>query len=112
MKRICTYAASPTTVMEAMRLISEQHPDIVLADISLGADNGFALLDGVASGKNPIPVIVLSMHDEQFFADRAMKSGARGYVSKQDAPETIVKAIREVMAGENFFSKTSGRRKS
>lgn len=94
----------------ARKLIDEKRPDILIADISLGVDNGIDLVREITATKPGLPVIVLSMHDEYLFAKRALRAGARGYLSKQEAPETIVRAIRLVLGGGEFLSEAMSHR--
>jgi len=93
----------------AMKLIDEKCPDLLIVDISLGVDNGIDLVKDITAKKPGLPVIVLSMHDEYLFAKRALRAGARGYISKQEAPEIIVGAIRSVVGGGEFLSEAMSR---
>lgn len=95
----------------ARTLIDEKRPDILIADISLGVDNGIDLVRDITATRPDLPVIVLSMHDEFLFAKRALRAGARGYLSKQEAPETIVSAIRRVVGGGEFLSEAMSHRR-
>jgi DNA-binding NarL/FixJ family response regulator len=94
----------------AMKLIGEKRPDLLIVDISLGVDNGIDLVRDLTAQQPKLPVIVLSMHDEYLFAKRALRAGARGYLSKQEAPETIVRAIRSVLSGGEFLSEAMSHR--
>jgi len=104
---VCGIAGSAS---EALGLIAGENPGLVIVDISLGVDNGIDLIRRISAERPRLPVIVLSMHDEYLFAKRAIRAGARGYLSKQEAPEVIVRAIRHVLAGGEFVSDSVARR--
>jgi two-component system, NarL family, invasion response regulator UvrY len=89
---------------EAIRLLRDRSFDIVLLDISLPDKNGIETLKQIKRDKPLLPVIMLTMHAEDEFGVRAMKAGASGYVSKQNAHEQLVTAIRQVAAGRRYIS--------
>ncbi|HMP90117.1 MAG TPA: response regulator transcription factor [Kiritimatiellia bacterium] len=89
---------------EAVAAVREHAPDIVLVDITLKDRNGLDLIRELNAISPGIRCLVLSMHDEAEYADRALRSGARGYVMKEDADEVIVQAIRQVLKGEVYVS--------
>ena len=78
-------------------------PDVVV-DISLGASSGIDLIRELKARLPSIQVLVVSMHDELLYAERALRAGAAGYVMKHEATDKMVHAIRKVAAGENFVS--------
>jgi DNA-binding NarL/FixJ family response regulator len=90
---------------EAMAVIDRERPDLVLVDISLPGRDGLELLKDIRARHPPMLTLVLSMHDESLYAERALRAGARGYVMKGAAPETLVQAIRDVVAGELVVGK-------
>jgi len=90
---------------EAMaQLESEHHPDIVLVDLSLKTLSGFELIKSMHILIPALPVLVVSMHDETVYAERALRSGARGYVMKQEPGDVLIAAIREVLRGNYYMS--------
>jgi DNA-binding NarL/FixJ family response regulator len=90
---------------EAVALLeSEYHPDIVLVDLSLKTLSGFELIKSMHILIPALPVLVVSMHDETVYAERALRSGARGYVMKQEPGEVLIAAIREVLKGNFYLS--------
>lgn len=92
---------------EAMaNLESDQHLDIVLVDLSLKTLSGFELIKSMHILAPALPVLVVSMHDEAVYAERALRSGARGYVMKQEPGEVLIAAIREILKGNYYFSET------
>lgn len=89
---------------EAMQAIRTGHPDLILMDISIRGSNGIELTKTIRKRYPHLPVLMLSMHDEMLYAERALKAGARGYLMKQEAPEVVLKAIRWVLRGEVYVS--------
>jgi DNA-binding NarL/FixJ family response regulator len=92
-------------VGEAMaRLESEHQPDIVLVDLSLKKLSGLELIKSIHILIPALPVLVVSMHDETVYAERSLRSGARGYVMKQEPSSVLTAAIREVLKGHYYLS--------
>lgn len=89
---------------EALSKIETLKPDVVVVDIMLASGSGLELLKDIRRVSPESISLVLSMHDELTYADRALRAGARGYVSKRDTTKKIVNAIREVSAGRVFVS--------
>lgn len=98
---VCAMADSIT---EARRAIKTHGPDMAIMDISLGQENGLELVRELAETEDSISVLVLSMHDELVWAERALHAGARGYVMKKEASELIVKAVQQIRSGKIFMS--------
>ena len=92
----------------AIRAIRDARPDLALVDVSLNGGDGIELVKELKSQGLDVPALVLSMHDEMLYAERALRAGARGYIMKQAAPETLLGAIRQVLAGEIYVSPTMG----
>lgn len=86
------------------KLELEHHPDIVLVDLSLKTLSGFELIKSMHILIPALPVLVVSMHDETVYAERALRSGARGYVMKQEPGDVLMTAIREVLKGNFYLS--------
>ena len=89
---------------EAIAAVAEQQPEVVLVDITLKDRSGLVLIKELIVRHQGIRCLVLSMHDEAEYADRALRAGARGYVMKEDADEVVVQAIRHVLKGEIYVS--------
>lgn len=90
---------------EAIRNISHEEPDLAIVDISLESEaSGIDLIKALRDRYARIKTLVLSMHDENVYAERALRAGARGYVAKKEAPGVIIEAIRVVMNGELYLS--------
>ncbi len=92
-------------VKGALKKIAELTPDVAVVDISLDRDMGG--LDLIVEAKSRFPdliILVLSMHDESVYASRALRAGASGYVTKQEAMETVLTAIRQILKGQIYAS--------
>lgn len=96
--------ATATNITEAIHANTKHHPNVAVIDLSLGDTSGIRLIEDLISQSSDIKVIVLSMHDEMLYGERCLKSGAKGYVMKQDPPERVIDAIRQVHAGERYIS--------
>jgi DNA-binding NarL/FixJ family response regulator len=91
---------------EALAILKqERHPDIILMDVSLKTHSGLEVIKGVHGLIPALPVLVVSMHDEGVYAERALRAGARGYVMKQEPGKVLVSAIREILKGNLYLSK-------
>lgn len=88
----------------ALQAIFELHPDIIVLDIALNGPDGLELLKTVRLREPGLPVLVLSMHDELTYAERALRAGANGYIMKQEATEKLLIAIRRILRGEVYLS--------
>jgi DNA-binding NarL/FixJ family response regulator len=87
-----------------LRGIEGSHPDVAIVDISLRGTNGIELIKNLRAVHKFLPILVLSMHDETVYAQRALRAGALGYVMKQDAAENVVAALRRILEGEIYVS--------
>lgn len=88
--------------------IEQMHPDAAIIDISLRGTNGIELIKNVKALYRFLPILVLSMHDENVYAQRVLRAGALGYVMKQDAAERVVEALRRTLGGEIYVSEKVG----
>ena len=88
----------------AMQLVKSTSPHIVLLDLSLGDSGGMDLIKWMVKSDPDLRVLVLSMHDEMLYAERAIRAGARGYLNKRSAPDVIITAIRSVLAGNIYLN--------
>ncbi|HXJ57275.1 MAG TPA: response regulator transcription factor [Verrucomicrobiae bacterium] len=79
-------------------------PDIAVIDVSLKGSNGIELIKNLKARFPELPTLVLSMHDESLYAERALRAGSLGYIMKEEAIEQVIAAIRKVMQGEIFLS--------
>ncbi|MFB3892127.1 MAG: response regulator [Phycisphaerae bacterium] len=88
----------------AMAVIEECSPDAVVTDITLKGSSGIDMIREIAARWPKLPVIVFSMHDESFYAERVLRAGARGYVTKGDPSQKLIDGIHRVMTGEVYVS--------
>ena len=79
-------------------------PDVVILDLMLGYADGLELIKQLRAVRPGLLILVISMHDELIYAERAIRSGASGYVMKKEAAETVLTAVRRVIAGEIYLS--------
>lgn len=104
--RVCDEASNAP---QAFQKIGDENPDIVIVDISLEGGSGIDLIKNIKAAHPGVAMIVLSMHDESLYAERALRAGARGYIMKREATKKILQAIRAVLGGKLYISdKISG----
>lgn len=100
--KVCGEAASAN---EAIDLINRNMPDVVIVDITLAGNvNGIELIKSLNERFPEIKTLVLTMHDEALYAERAIRAGARGYIMKEVASKNIISAIRTIMEEELYLS--------
>lgn len=97
-------AAEAGSRAEALDAFATAKPDAAIIDLTLKDGNGLDLIRDLLKQRPELPCLVLSMHDELEYAERALRAGARGYVMKENADEVIVDALRKVLAGELYAS--------
>jgi DNA-binding NarL/FixJ family response regulator len=88
----------------ALELVTKVAPALAVIDISLKSSNGLELMKNLKILAPKLPVLVMSMHDEALYAERALRAGAQGYIMKQEASEKILAAIQRVLKGELYLS--------
>jgi len=88
----------------AMTEIAAKKPDILIADISLNGPDGLDLLKNLRTQYPNLPVLILSMHDESIYAERALRARANGYIMKQEATEKVLVAVRRILGGDIYLS--------
>jgi two-component system invasion response regulator UvrY len=94
------------TAQETVSLVRRQDWEIVILDISMPGLSGLDILDDVRRLRPKLPVLFLSMHPEEQYARRALKSGAAGYLTKDSIPEELKDAMRRILAGGRYVSAT------
>jgi DNA-binding NarL/FixJ family response regulator len=99
--RVCGEAACSQEALEGVERVK---PDVAIVDLSLKEGSGLDLVKNIKAHSSDTAVIVLSMHDERFYAERTIRAGARGYIMKGETTTDIVAAIRDVMAGKIYLS--------
>ena len=98
------------TIHEALRKLPGANPDIVIVDITLPDGNGLDLIKDMKRRSIHSLVLVLSMHDESLYAERALRAGAKGYIMKHEASQEVLKAIHRILEGEIYLSEKMGAR--
>jgi DNA-binding NarL/FixJ family response regulator len=98
---VCGEAEDAVT---ATKLIGQLQPDLAIVDITLKDTYGIELVKTLKDRESHIPVLVLSMHEESLYGERAIRAGARGYLNKQEASKKVITAIRTILAGDIFVS--------
>jgi DNA-binding NarL/FixJ family response regulator len=91
-------------VTQALQQIDATCPDVVIVDLTLKSGHGLELIQEIKARGELTKMLVSSMHDESLFAERALRAGAAGYISKQESPEKIIDAMRCVLRGEIYLS--------
>jgi DNA-binding NarL/FixJ family response regulator len=95
---------------QAIELVRQMKPDLVLVDISLKSGHGLELIKRIRSMEPTVKMLVISGFQESLYAERACRAGALGYLNKQESSEKMIEAIRTVLAGERFLSPEISRR--
>ena len=89
---------------QALELIGAIQPDVAIVDITLENGSGIELIKSIKTSYPAVKTLVLSMHDESLYAERALRAGARGYIMKREAAKKIIDGIRSVVAGQLYVS--------
>jgi DNA-binding NarL/FixJ family response regulator len=98
---VCGQAHNAHAALEAMEKLQ---PHMAIVDIALGEGSGVELIKDMKVRFPHLPALVLSMHDEALYAERSLHAGARGYVMKQEEPEVLLHAIRQILRGQVYLS--------
>ena len=98
---VCATAANAD---DALEIIKNNNVDLAVVDISLDGTSGLQLTERIKAHNAHLPVLILTMHDEELYAKRAFRAGAGGFVTKHEASETIITAIRMMLEGQNYVS--------
>ena len=96
--------------VEAVSMIDELKPNLAIVDLNLGQEDGLELIKDILVIQPKTKVLVLSMHDERFYAERALKAGAKGYIMKAEAENQVINAIQTVMNNEIYLSENEKKR--
>ena len=92
------------TAKKTIDTIKATKPNIVVLDISIKGDSGIEVLKDIKVHAPDVKVLILSMHDETTYAPRTLRAGASGYITKEQAPESVINAIRAIQKGETWLS--------
>ncbi|MFP4035568.1 MAG: response regulator, partial [Desulfovermiculus sp.] len=88
---------------QALRMAMEKRPDVAVVDISMPGMDGLEVVARLKDQADDIPVIILTMYEEEQYMFRAIEAGARGYITKRSAPDQLVDAVRRVVAGKRYI---------
>jgi DNA-binding NarL/FixJ family response regulator len=94
------------TAQETLDFVRRSNWDVLILDISMPGRSGLDILDELKGLRPKLPILLLSMHPEEQFARRALKSGASGYLTKESVPDELKKAVRKILAGGRYVSAT------
>jgi DNA-binding NarL/FixJ family response regulator len=97
---VCAEAANAS---DGFAVILREHPALAIIDITLKGSSGLELLKDLRAQGTKTPVLMLSMHAESLYAERALRAGANGYITKEEASAKVMSAIRQVLAGEIYL---------
>ena len=89
---------------EALKLLDDVVPDLAIVDLNLGQEDGLELIKDIMIIHPKTKILVISMHDERFYAERAIKAGAKGYIMKAEAENHVIDAIKTVTEGKIYLS--------
>jgi DNA-binding NarL/FixJ family response regulator len=99
-----TVCGQADNIREALDIILATRPDAAILDITLKGSSGLELIKNLKAQSISLPVLVLSMHDESLYAERVIRAGAKGYITKDEASDKVMSAIRKVVGGEIYLS--------
>jgi len=94
----------------AMQAIAQKQPDIIILDISLKGPDGLEMLKSIRGLYPELPVLILSMHDEAIYAERALRARANGYIMKQEATDKVLVALRRILNGDVYLSESMSKK--
>ncbi|MGZ4987690.1 MAG: response regulator, partial [Limisphaerales bacterium] len=89
---------------KAGQMIQTSKPDLAIVDLGLKNSNGLDLIKNLHVQNPDLPILVVSMYEESIYGERAMRAGAKGFITKQEAIQDVLKAIRQILAGEIYLS--------
>ena len=98
---VCAEAENAADALDA---VDACEPDLVLADITLPGKSGLELIKDIKAIRPDLPILVISMHDESLYAERVLRAGARGYITKHEGGKKVMQAIRLVLGGQIYLS--------
>src|SRR3954453_10376699 len=105
--KVCGQADTPSRALAAANALK---PDLIVVDIALKGGHGLEIIKRIGAANPRTPILVLSVQDETLFAERSLRAGARGYVMKQAPAEDVMAAIRQVLRGGRYLSRSTQER--
>jgi len=106
----CEVAFECETAATALEIVISNSPDLVLTDITLPGRSGLELIKDIHAVEPDLPILVISMHDESLYAERALRAGARGYIMKHEGGPRLMQAVRRVLGGHVYVSDRTSER--
>ncbi len=101
-----TVCGETDNIQRAMTLIDQTLPDAAIVDLTLPGSSGLELIKDLKARRLQLPVLVLSMHAEGLYAERALRAGAKGFLSKEEPPAEVIAALRTVLEGRIYASES------
>ncbi len=101
-----TVCGEAESAAQALDILDSSRPDLLLIDITLPGKSGLELIKDVKAMRPELLMLVISMHDESLYADRVLRAGARGYITKHEGGEKLMEAIRHVLRGKIYVSES------
>lgn len=105
--QICWEAGSRS---EALSLLEQESPCLVIVDLVLGRDDGLEFVKELKSAQPDLKILVMTMQDESVYAERVLRAGADGFITKQDATEHLLEAVETILKGRVYLSRASSAR--
>lgn len=99
-----TVTQEASSIASALQAIKSERPDVAIVDITLKDGNGIELIKAIHAYDDSIRILVCSMHDESFYAERAIRAGAMGYITKEHATSQIIDAVRRILSNKLYLS--------
>ena len=109
-QQIYTVVGEAKNKAESMEILAKENPELAIVDLNLGDEDGLDLIQQMHASYPKLVILVLSMHDERFYAERALKAGARGYIMKEEAGSKVIEAIQTVLSGKIWLSEQEKKR--
>jgi DNA-binding NarL/FixJ family response regulator len=98
-------AGEADNIVDALSVVRQTRPSIAIVDVTLKGSSGLELIKEMRAARIDAPVLVLSMHDESLYAERALRAGANGYITKHEASADLLAAIRHILTGEIYLNR-------
>jgi DNA-binding NarL/FixJ family response regulator len=95
---------------DAVKAVDAHQPAIVILDITLKGSDGLELTKAIRARSARLPILVMSMHDESLYAERALRAGANGYIMKNEVAQNLVGAVRRILSGDIYLSENAHQR--
>jgi DNA-binding NarL/FixJ family response regulator len=98
-------AGEADNIVDGLSVVRQTRPSIAIVDLTLKGSSGLELIKEMRAARIDAPVLVLSMHDESLYAERALRAGANGYITKHQASADLLAAVRQILAGEIYLNR-------